>query len=98
MMGFCKIFFLDGPFWRFFGIEDLFFFFWSSRPISAALWRVRTRDYWGMVVLVEGAVARRIVQKFWRTFCRLGASLIDSRTTEARPPEATRQLLRESPP
>lgn len=34
MMGFCKIFFLDGPFWRFLGIEDRFFFFCSSRPIS----------------------------------------------------------------
>jgi hypothetical protein len=37
MMGFCRIFFLDGPFWRFFGNDDLFFFFCSSRPMVADL-------------------------------------------------------------
>jgi hypothetical protein len=39
MMGFCRIFFLDLPFWRFFGNDDLFFFFWSSRPMLCG-WRV----------------------------------------------------------
>jgi len=33
MMGFARIFFLDLGFCRRFGNEDLFFFFWSSRPI-----------------------------------------------------------------
>lgn len=33
MMGFCRIFFLEGPFWRFLGIDDRFLDFWSSRPI-----------------------------------------------------------------
>jgi hypothetical protein len=33
---------LDGPFWRFLGIPDLFFFFWSSRPILTDL-----RDLFG---------------------------------------------------
>jgi hypothetical protein len=36
-MGFCRIFFLDLPFWRFFGNDDLFFVFWSSRPILSDL-------------------------------------------------------------
>jgi hypothetical protein len=34
IMGFWSIFFFDLGFWRRFGIEDRFFFFWSSRPIS----------------------------------------------------------------
>lgn len=33
MMGFERIFFLDGCLWRSLGIEDLFFFFWRSRPM-----------------------------------------------------------------
>ena len=37
MIGFCRIFFLEGPFCRFFGILDLFFFFWSSRPMLTVL-------------------------------------------------------------
>jgi hypothetical protein len=38
IMGLLRIFFLEGPFWRFFGRDDLFFFFWSSRPILSDLW------------------------------------------------------------
>lgn len=34
--------------------------------------------------LLEGHVASRMFQKFWRTFCGLGASLIDRRTPETR--------------
>lgn len=33
IMGFARIFFLDLGFWRLLGREDLFFFFWSSRPM-----------------------------------------------------------------
>jgi len=33
MMGFWRIFFLEGAFCRLRGMEDLFFFFWSSRPM-----------------------------------------------------------------
>jgi hypothetical protein len=48
MMGLDKIFFLEGPFWRLRGTDDLFFFFWSSRPIVTAV-------YYGEVRLVVGA-------------------------------------------
>lgn len=42
IMGFARIFFLDLGFCRRFGNEDLFFFFWSSRPIFSVydvVWR-----------------------------------------------------------
>jgi hypothetical protein len=48
MMGLDKIFFLEGPFWRLRGTDDLFFFFWSSRPIVTVV-------YYGEVRLVVGA-------------------------------------------
>jgi hypothetical protein len=49
MMGFCRIFFLEGPFWRFLGIDDLFFFFWSSRPIFTVFY-VRIGYGWCVVL------------------------------------------------
>jgi hypothetical protein len=81
MMGFCRIFFLEGPFWRFFGMEDLFFFFWSSRPILS--WFGGARRYQCIVFGVAEALVATS-----KSFGELSVSVIDNSgrpTEQARP-------------
>jgi hypothetical protein len=58
MMGLDKIFFLEGPFWRLRGTDDLFFFFWSSRPIVTVVYYGELRLVVGARFGVEGRMGR----------------------------------------
>lgn len=71
MMGFCRIFFLEGPFLRFLGMDDRFFFFWSSRPILYCCGGLREYQ-----CIVSGVAEAPVATS--KSFGELSVSVIDS--------------------